>query len=234
MRKESVRDDIGRAVIIPDGPAVADAPGTWDIIYTCGATPITPGGMIRFEIPYGFTPPQTAYATAIGYTTVQTSSSAAALSLHLPNPAAGLSPYSPWGLFIYARVDEGTLTEGDVVTLKYGKGDGTGLTNIGAVAQYFQADVDFAVAVDPDGQRRAPSGGFALASQTPPSLRVVGGAPDHLFVVVPSHTAPGSEMPVKITVRDREKNTVSKFAGALSIRLPDGREIQHRMSVSPG
>jgi len=234
MRKEATGRNLGSARICSDADVVANTPGEWRITYTCGATPVTPGGLIRFEIPYGFTPPQTAYRSAVGFTSVTTPNPTVRISLLLRDPRIDKYEHGVWGYYAYVRIDEGTLVEGDTVSLLYGKGDGQGLTNEGAFAQYFEAEVEFTVAVNPDGRNLEPHGGFLMLDTPQPSLRVVGGEAEHLFVAVPSLGGVGEALPVKITVRDREGNTVRGFSGEVTVRATNGTEQRRRFAPEDG
>ena len=67
MRNEEIGTDNGSAVIEPSDPVPANAPGWWRITYTAGKAGIAVGGSARFEIPYGFTPPQIHWPGDEGY-----------------------------------------------------------------------------------------------------------------------------------------------------------------------
>lgn len=69
------------------------------------------------------------------------------------------------------------------------------------------------MAVDPDGKRDAPAGGFLLIAGEQPCLRLAGDRGAQLFVVVPSTAVPGKEIPVRITARDAQGNTATDFEG---------------------
>ena len=223
MRKERVGPDLGSVAIAPDAPARAGTPGHWDILYTCGARGLPAGAALRFEIPYGFTPPQTVYPAAVGYTTVSCTNGKAAVSLHLVDPADRSSANSGvWALYVFVTVDAGELRQGEQVTLHYGR-DSRGE---GACARYFEGLATFAVGVDPDGSRRAPHGGFLLPDTPAPALRVIGGAAAGLFAVAPSIVQPGEGWSVRATVRDRSDNNASAWDGTLEATDDTGRAIQ--------
>ena len=124
MRPEPVGKDLGSAAIYPDTDIRANAPGEWRIVYTCGRTPVTAGGIVRFEIPYGFTPPQTAYPSGVGYTAARCSRPDAQVDLALRDPRTGRPGQGTWGFYIFATVKTGRLNEGDALELLYGRGDG--------------------------------------------------------------------------------------------------------------
>ena len=229
MRREKRGKGLGRAEIRPGEDVVAGSPGHWQIVYRCGKRPLAAGGCVRVTIPYGFTPPQTAYPAAVGYTTVATSNPRVEMGLHLVDPR-GQRNEGVWGIHLFAQVEEGELREGDRVTVEYGRGDGQGLVNVGGCARYFEGEAEFAVAVDADGGRAAPGGGFLLVGGAPPRVRVTGDRAVELFVAIPSTVARGEDIPVRITARDDQDNTAEDFAGEIVLETPDGREYAHRMA----
>ena len=68
MRREEAHAELGTAEILPDRPVEADRYGLWQIRYMCGTKRVEPGCCVRVTIPYGFTPAQTAYPSAEGFT----------------------------------------------------------------------------------------------------------------------------------------------------------------------
>ena len=229
MRRERKGNHIGNAEICPVGDIVVGRPDHWQIVYKCGERSIVAGGAVRVTIPYDFTPPQTAYPSAIGYTTVATSNPQVEMGLHLVDPQ-GERNEGVWGIHLFAQVEKGELREGDTVTIEYGQGDGGGLANVGAFARYFEGEAEFTVAVDPDGKRIAPAGGFLLIAGGQPRVRMIGDRAAQLFVVVPSTAAPEEEIPVCVTVRDARGNTAADFEGEIILNVPGGSKRSCRMS----
>ena len=231
MIKEPRDPNLGTAVIRPDAPVIANSAHAWAIEYTIGATSIVPGGAVRFTIPYGFTPPQLTYPTGMGYTTLQVSNPAVRMALHLKDAKTGWCE-SMWGLHVYAEVESGTLKQGDRLTLNYGQGDGKGYTGDGAFVRYFEGDAEFTVLVDAKGTRGEPDGGFRQIGGDPPVLQILGERVDHLFAVVPSIAAPGKPLTLKLTARDRNKNTDVRCTERFIVKSPDGNEHDHKMSLA--
>ena len=227
MRKEQIGTGIGSATIAPDTPATAEAPGHWDITYTCGACGLRTGAALRFEIPFGFTPPQTTYPTAVGYTTVSCTNPDVGVSLHHTDPrGTGASHSGVWSLFVFAAIEEGELRNGQKITLHYGRGNGPGLASEGAFARYFEGLATFAVGVDPDGSRSAPHGGFLLPDTPSPALTVVGDSAAKLFVAAPSIVRPGERWAARATLRDRNDNNASGWNGTLAAVGGSGNALQ--------
>ena len=124
MRKEQIGTGLGSVTITPDTPVTAERPGHWDIAYTCGASGLPAGAALRFEIPFGFTPPQTTYPPAVGYTTVSCTDADVQVSLHHADPERrGASHSGVWALYVYASIDKGKLRRGQQIVLHYGGGN---------------------------------------------------------------------------------------------------------------
>jgi len=223
MRLYKKRDDLGSAVIVPDDEVIANEAGNWDLIYTAGEQGLAQGGALRIVIPYGFTPPQTAYACGIGFTTVSSSNPDVKASIHLSDPKRAGGNSSMWGFHLYVEIHEGSLAEGETLTLHYGSQHG-GLVNVGSFAQYYEGEAEFTVGVDPDDGRSAPEGGFFLVSDPQPVVRVRSREAHHLNVAIPSISQSGSQVSAKVSARDDEENAVRDFDGTLVLQTPGGEE----------
>ena len=160
MRWERFDTGVGSATIAPDGPVVVNRPGTWKIVYTVGSKEIAVEGCIRVTIPHGFSPAQVSYPMSIAFTTAETSNADAQISISLGTDPITKTPFpnTVWGNNIFLTVSGDPLREGDTVTLAYGSTKHAGLHNVGAYSQYFEQEAEFTVAVDPDGERSAPTG----------------------------------------------------------------------------
>jgi hypothetical protein len=213
MRPEEKGQGLGSAVILPEDPVVAGEPAAWDIVYTCGEKGISEGGGIRIEIPYGFSPPQISYSSEIGFTTVECSKPDVSIQVSQSDPVTGAPNQGTFGVFIYVLVEKGKLEAGDTLTVHYGRGEGGGLTNVGAYARYFEGRAEFTVLVDRDGSRSAPRGGFYLLDGPQPTVEILGGQATHLLIVLPSIAGEGQDLPVRITARDANGNTAPSFHG---------------------
>jgi len=223
MRWEQAGQDVGRATVDLQTPIAAGDPFHCEIAYTCGGRPLGTGGAVRVSIPYGFTPPQTAYPQAAGHVAATTSVEGARLAVYLQDPHGGKNE-GVWGRHVYAVVEEGHLETGGVITVAYGQGDRRGFYDEGAYARYFEGEAEFTVAVDPDGERSAPAGGFWLVEGSQPTVKVVGGEAAWLAVALPATAAPGDSLRARVTVRDRLDNTVTGYEGEVTLSLPDGTE----------
>ena len=227
MRLEEKREDLGAATISPNDDIVVNEPGSWDITYTVGAQRIEPDGGMRVVIPYGFTPPQTAYGVGIGYTTASASRAGVTPTVYSRDPKARGSNQSMWGFNLYVIIEEGALEPGDTLTLHYGD-TRVGCSNAGAFAQYFEGEAEFMVAVDPDGTRTPPEGGFYLIADPPPAIRVLSREATQLSVVVPSIVLCGATASVKVSARDDEHNAVYELDEELALTNPDGEQVAGR------
>lgn len=212
MRNEQISTTNGTAVISPDHQVIAGSWGTWTMIYTAGPDGIATGGSVRFEIPYGFTPPQLMWPGDVGYVSARCSRSASRLQLSLEPPVT-LDPQpfyyvTRWGRMVYVQVLDEPLAEGDQITLEYGR-----LLHSpepgGARAQYFAQTVEFTVATDADGTRSADFSGYTLITDQP-ILQVIGAGLDHLFTVVPSLVSIEESHPMKMIGRDQYGNRTSE------------------------
>jgi len=229
MRWEHVGTDIGFATIIPNHPVVVNTPNMWKIVYTVGPKDIVVGGCVRITIPYGFSPPQISYPMSIGFTTSETSNPNAQVSISLgKDPVTGKIANSVWGVNVFLTVSGDSLREGDTVTLTYGSTE-HGMANVGAWSQYFEQEVEFTVAVDADGKRSAPRGGFVLVKEQP-RIRIVSDVGSQLIVVVPSNTVVGESFDVAVTVRDRYGNVAYDYEGNVSIEL-NGMFLTHHFAL---
>lgn len=204
MKKEHVTVTGGSVRIEPDCPIVAGSLGQWDFRYTAGPGGLGCSGAVRFEIPYGFSTPQTLHATCPGFVAVSTSAEAE-LSLHLGDPRAdGARKVAAFGCLVYVQVEAGQLHEGQSLTLHYGWSGQEGLHG-GAEVRYFDGLAEFPVGVDLDGRRSAPKGGFELLNPCP-TLAVVPDRPASLGVVVPSIHEADTDPKPRIVARDRHGN----------------------------
>ncbi len=225
MRWEEFGEDVGSATIVPDSPVVADTPGTWKIVYKAGPKVIAAGGCVRVTIPYGFLPPQISYQMSIGYTIVKTSNPNARVSISLgKDPVTGAYANAVWGVNVFLTVSDSPLNEGETVTLVYGSTEHS-MCNVGAFSQYFEQEVEFTVAVDPDGKRSVSRRGFFLLRESP-RIRVINDKASQIIVVVPSETAVGELFDVKVTVRDQHGNAVYDYNGYVLVEI-DGFSLIH-------
>ncbi|MFP4250561.1 MAG: DUF3604 domain-containing protein [Armatimonadota bacterium] len=241
MRNEEIGTDNGRAIIEPSEPVQANEAGWWQITYTAGPAGIDIGGSIRFEIPYGFTPPQIWWPGDEGYCSAVCSREGTQIELSVEQPPVEIDRFSyvtRWGRMVYAEVTGEPLKEGDTVTLTYGRRRGF---VPGAYAQHFAGEPEFTIATDVDGTRSAKFSGYTLVSGDQPTLEVVAGAPDHFEVCAPTFAVSGDTIEVAVLTRDEESNTCEPTEGVLEVTSNDPRAsaefvgrhgTQRRMRVS--
>lgn len=251
MRKETVCSSLGCAEISPPAPVSAGAWGYWDIVFVCGDTRLGKGAALRFEIPYGFSPPQITYPSAAGYCTAAIDASGCRAELSLSDPITGARA-GVWGLYVFATIVEGRLEPGSRLTLHYGGDEAVPLRGEGAEARDFEGPAFFAVSVDPTGDRKAAHGGFYLLSGEPPQIEIVSAPATGLRVVLPSVAAGAATSSPVATVdaRIRATDTYGNWArrgvesiepvddahllcmagGAIQISVPIA-ESPHRQSV---
>ena len=225
MRNEQTSTTNGSATISPDEPAVAGSTGAWTITYTAGPEGIAVGGSVRFEIPYGFTPPQLNWLPDPGYVQVTCSRRDVRLSLTLDSPVT-LDPepfyyVTRWGRMVYVQVQDQPLRQGDRIVFAYGVRQGL---VPGATVQHFAQEVEFTVATDCDGTRAAKFSGYTLLT-TQPKLTVIGGELDYLRIIAPSFVTEGHPFPIMVAGLDQYGN-LSRFA------LPPIELLGHEYDVA--
>ncbi len=244
MRNEDIGTDNGSARIEPDAPVAANSPGSWRIVYTAGPTGIAVAGSVRFEIPYGFTPPQIHWRSDVGYCEAECSREGVALRLLVDEPPVKLNPepfyyVTRWGRHVFVQVLEEPLQEGDTITLTYGHHPGY---QAGAWAQHFAGPAEFTVATDVDGTRSAKFSGYTLV-QEQPTLQVIADEPTHFDVYAPTYARVGEPVMLKVLTCDEERNTAEPQEGAIEVTANDSKaEVdflppqgwQRRMNVTFG
>lgn len=207
MKKERIAVGRGFAKIYPDRPVVAGCLGQWDIVYTAGPGGLSQGATVRFEIPYGFSTPQTLHVTCPGFVAVD-ASAVADMSLHLGDPLLDHGRnVADFGCLVYIQINKGQIQQGQTITLHYGW-SGKAAIHGGAEVRYFDGPAEFPVSIDADGTRSAPEGGFELLS-APPTLDVLPGQPVRLKVVVPSLYDVKETLKTSITAHDMYGNVVA-------------------------
>lgn len=206
MRNEQVSTTNGWATIEPSDPVVAASRGAWTITYTAGPDGIAVGGSVRFELPYGFTPPQLHWPRDQGYVTAVCSRRDVRLQLSL-EPPVQLDPepfyyVTRWGRMVYVQVLGQPLQPGDTVALRYGH---TATLGPMVYAPHFAQRLEFTVATDVTGTRAAPFSGYTLVSRQP-ALQIVGDSPKSLLVVIPSIVEAGESFAVRVRGIDEYGN----------------------------
>jgi hypothetical protein len=227
LRNEEVSSSNGRASIDPADPVVASGHGAWTITYTAGPDGIAIGGSVRFELPYGFTPPQLLWPQDQGYVSASCSRRDARLQLAL-EPPIKLDPepfcyVTRWGRMIYVQVLDRALRSGDTIALQYGHARALSPT---AYAPHFAQRLEFTVATDVSGTRAARFSGYALIAEQP-ALEVVGSFPKSLEIVVPSIVETGVAFPVRVRGVDEYGNLGDPRPGDIDVftRLDDAEAV---------
>lgn len=196
----------GSATISPTSSVVAGAAGTWTLAYVAaedfnGAS----GGVVAFEFPAGWTPPQLADAGAAGY--LQVTSPASVDSVWVSGQILEVHVGAPSGA---------AFLTGDTIRVVYGSGGGAAAAVAGTVAP---AAATFLVSSDPtDTLGLAPIGAS-------PSLAVIPDVVTHVRVVDPSMAPIGSfarsadedTTQLKLRGYDRFDNPVRMIAGNWSV-----------------
>ncbi|MFQ6052786.1 MAG: DUF3604 domain-containing protein, partial [Candidatus Bathyarchaeia archaeon] len=204
------RSWLGRAEIRPASDAVAGSMGTWTITYTVGRFGVDDGGSIRVarrsvcdsETPQ-FDDPQ-----GSGYTTVTTTGDVRLMARY-----DGRGYIRPWRGALQIDVRDGSLREGDVVTVTFGDRSGGGP---GFRMQTFrESEHIFKVLVDCFGT------GWFEEIQESPRIRIVGGPAEQIQVVGPSDAVSGR--PISITVRalDSWGNRSDPYRGRVAFASSD-------------
>ena len=210
MRNEEISTTNGSAVIAPAEPVVAGSNAAFTVTYTAGPDGVASGGSVRFEIPYGFTPPQFKWPYDVGYVRVTCSRRDTRLVLSLDPPVTfDPEPFyyvTRWGRMIYVQVQGQPLLPGDRVVFEYGHRPSM---PPGVTVQHFAQEVEFTVATDVDGTRSALFSGYTLISEQP-KLQVVGGNLDYLRLIAPSFVVEGEPFALKAAGLD-EFGNVSRY-----------------------
>jgi len=224
------RSWLGWAEIEPAGDAVAGGYSTWTLTYHVGRYGVDDGGSIRVarrsvsdEGAPQFTDP-----AGPGYATVATNA-----PVRLEKSFNQKGHIRPFSACLQVDVHDGSLAEGDTVTIVYGD-RGRGSPGIRCQSFREQEHV-FNVLADPFG-----SGAFEEIERSP-SIRVVGGPACALELAAPSWAVAGAPVPVVVRALDRFGNrsdgyrgevTVTAEGGALSHVFAEGDLGVHRFTVT--
>jgi len=242
MRNEDIGSTNGTAAISPDDSVTAGSRGQWAITYTAGADGITVGGSVRFEIPYGFTPPQFQWPGDDGFVSATCSRRGARLQLSF-EPPVKLDPepfyyVTRWGRMVYVQVLDQALVAGDRIVFEYGR-QLHSHTPGGAVAQHFAQTVEFTVATDADGTRGAKFSGYTLVADQP-SLTVIGKQMHRRRFIMPSMVTVSEEFPIRYLGLDEHGNACPHpvQAGHDSLKVPgeylrNDADERHPMVANP-
>lgn len=202
-------DDLGTAVLDPAIPVIAGSVGEWRLTMTVGKHGLDDGGSIivaRRDV-CDWEWPQFDRPKASGYVTVTTTGAALVKASY--DPARYVRP---WRAALVIDVEDGSLAEGDTITIVYGDRAGGGP---GIRAQTFAETIfEFKVAVDAFGT------GLYYELPVSPEISVIGGYPNALHVVVPSQVEAGRPFAAGVRVVDTFGNPSPFFTGEITVSGP--------------
>lgn len=183
-------------------PLQSGSPGRIELVYEAGPLGIEVGGSVSLQVSpfWGWSTPHTQLEDSPGYTTVATE--AEGVRLHVETLGEQLL-----GIQIQGRA----LAKGERIEIVYGAGP-AGV----AVDEFADADSRFWFAVDGDGD------GFRRLIDDSPSLVVVAGPPDQLFIHGPSVARPGEPVSLHIAVLDALGNAGTTTSGVIELRDETG------------
>ena len=230
--------DLGAVSMRPDSDIEAGTVGTWRIDFTAGGEGVREGGALRLLIPNGFSRPiplpkgwppadhepnpneiREFEPCDLGFVTFGASRDGVVLQARVVGPAESFrhSVNGQNGRFIFFEVTGGDLSPGDRVAIAYGD---TITGSAGASTPAISRTVEFSFAVDPDGRRLGPDGGFwPLPS---PRARIVGRELDHWDCVAASQPRPDGGLKLRLAPRDRYGNLCPETGGSLLLSIRDG------------
>lgn len=188
-------DQLGTAVITPDGAFEAGSFASFSLIYTAGLYGIDDSGSLRvcFRFASDQSNPQFDDPKGVNYTTVE-ASNGAVLQVRW-DPKANVRP---WDRTLWIKVVKGYLTEGDTITIRFGVTDHGGP---GMRLQTFCEDTfEFRVLADPI----ATFNFQPLPEQ--PMIAIVPGRPERYVAVLPTRRRTNQPFALKMKGEDRWGN----------------------------
>lgn len=196
---------LGWANIEPKDDVVAGSLGTWRITYHVGRFGIDDGGSIRVarRSVSDLEGPQFDYPERSGYTTVTTTG-----NVRLAVRYSGRGHIRPWRGALQVDVHDGSLREGDVITVAFGdrSGGSPGLR----MQTFRETEHVFKVLVDCFG-----TGRFEEIEHSP-RIRVIGGPAYTIQVAAPSEAVVGRPRPVTVRALDSWGNRSDGYMGKVS------------------
>jgi len=201
--------DFGCAVIHPDGAFPVAKTGTWRITFTAGKYGIDDGGSIIIvrRAMSDAVMPQCADPNAPGYVTAETDGNAV-LDVFYDN-RYWIRPHRG---AIVIRVFDGSIKEGDTIIVSIG--DRSGQSPGWRLQTFPEAAHTFKILVDAFGTREY----YEIPDH--PFVTIVPGEPSAIEAVLPSSTAPGTEVSVFIRITDAWGNPVRFYNGKVNLHYP--------------
>lgn len=207
----------------PSTPLVAAEYEEFRFRYKVGSCSIQKGGHIRVAMRHIFhwSPPQSRTPTKAGFTSIEGP----------PNAKLKLVPWTerddnwdhfletfPWQHTLEVRVEAGSLTPGDIITIVYGDRSQGGP---GARIQPFQEKAyAFRAYTLCDRQKRSlPSGEEA-------TYKIVGRALHHLTAVTQSEITPSETVRLTVRAEDEYGNLTQNYRGDVSVSIENGPELK--------
>jgi len=214
IRQPIAPEDLGTAVLSPDGAFEAGSTATFTLTYTAGKFGIDDSGSLRicFRFAADQTRPQFDDPERPNYTVIEASNNAVLEYRYDPK-----GNVRPWDRTLYIKVVKGFLREGDTITVRFGETSGG---SPGMRLQTFCEDTfEFRVIVDP----------IATFNYQPlpkqPVIRIVPGPPARYVAVLPTVRRTGEEFALKLKGEDKWGNP-SDQCGAM-FRLQSNAEIEN-------
>lgn len=204
------RSWLGRAEIRPKTDVVAGSMVTLTLTYTVGRFGIDDGGSIRIarRSVCDSERPQLRDPQASGYTTVATTGDVRLIARYDDR-----GHIRPWRGALQIDVRDGSLREGDTITVIFGdrSGGGPGIR----MQTFREAEHIFKVLVDCFG-----TGRFEEIEESP-CIRVIGGPADEIQVAAPSDAVAGTPIPVTVRGLDTWGNRSDGYRGRVSFSSSD-------------
>ncbi|MBI2322890.1 MAG: DUF3604 domain-containing protein [Chloroflexi bacterium] len=195
---------LGTATIDPAGAVVAGSVGTWTIRYRTGRYGVDDTGSVKIAIRMtcDWESPQIDDATGPGYCTARTTGRA-----RLEVRADPYGGVRPWSRVIWLLVRDGTLVEGDEITVVLGdRSQGSP----GMRAQtYVDEGFEFRVLVDCFG-----TGVFERLPSSP-RFPILAASTDRLIITAPSDLVAGEATWLHVRAIDAFGNPVAGYRGTL-------------------
>lgn len=200
----SEADGHGSATVTPDAPVLVGTKGTWQFDFRVGKGGIPTGGGIVLQVSpwWQWSAPQTYNEAVPGYSTMRTTATDCALELS----SSGERYY------LLASVTQGTMREGDTLSLTYG--DTQDGRNPGAAASadwYAERFQEFVFKTDGDGD------GVFGEIRRQPKVELVPRDVAQFWITAPSLVAPGEPFEFSVAALDPISNLATGYVGSLSV-----------------